>query len=55
MTQYRSYDDWTTLASIQAMTIYLILGLLDDNSEYVADTDILMPMLNTTKVSITCP
>jgi hypothetical protein len=32
------------------MTMYLILGLLDD-SEHSADVNVLMPMLNTTKVS----
>ena len=44
---------WTTLASIQAMmTIYIILGLLGDDTEYVADENILTPTLSTTKVSI---
>ncbi|KAI9836376.1 MAG: hypothetical protein M1819_001405 [Sarea resinae] len=47
--EYRSYDTWNTLASIQAMTTYLILGLLDDCSEYAADQHILMPLLSTTK------
>ncbi|KAN0093595.1 hypothetical protein V8E51_016779 [Hyaloscypha variabilis] len=46
--EYRFYDAWNTLASIQAMTIYLILGLLDD-SEHSADGNVLMPILNTTK------
>ena len=34
------------------MTIYLILGLLGDNSEYVADANVLMPMLNINKVNM---
>ncbi|KAF4631392.1 hypothetical protein G7Y89_g6740 [Cudoniella acicularis] len=50
--EYLCYDTWTTLASIQAMTIYIILGLLRDNSECVAEEDILIPILSTTKVSI---
>ncbi|KAE9368834.1 hypothetical protein N431DRAFT_547717 [Stipitochalara longipes BDJ] len=47
--EYRFYDTKTTLASIQAMTMYLILGLLDDDSEHATDGNILVPMLNTTK------
>ncbi|KAF8861316.1 hypothetical protein BDZ45DRAFT_800042 [Acephala macrosclerotiorum] len=46
---YRSWDTWNILASVQAMTVYLILGLLDDNSEYVADGCILRSMCNTTR------
>ncbi|PMD38538.1 hypothetical protein L207DRAFT_635865 [Hyaloscypha variabilis F] len=46
--EYRFCNTRNTLASIQAMTIYLILGLLDD-SEHSPDGNILMPMLNTTK------
>jgi hypothetical protein len=36
------------------MTIYLILGLLDDNNEHfnVVPGTILLPMLNTTKVRL---
>jgi hypothetical protein len=34
------------------MTIYIILGLLGDGSEYVADENILTPILSTTKVNI---
>jgi hypothetical protein len=34
------------------MTIYIILGLLGDDTEYVADENILTPTLSTTKVSI---
>jgi hypothetical protein len=34
------------------MTLYLILGLLGDSSEYVADEQILMSILGITKVSI---
>ncbi|TVY86099.1 hypothetical protein LAWI1_G006825 [Lachnellula willkommii] len=49
--EYRDYDAWTTLHSIQAMAIYIILGLLGDNSEYVIEAHILMPILSTTKVS----
>jgi hypothetical protein len=32
------------------MAIYIIQGLLGDSSEYVADGQILMPLLSTTKV-----
>jgi hypothetical protein len=39
-------------SSLQAVTIYLILGLLGDNSEYVADANVLMPMLNINKVNM---
>ncbi len=35
------------------MTIYIILGLLGDGSEYVVDANILMPILGTTKVNLT--
>ncbi|CZR61487.1 uncharacterized protein PAC_11383 [Phialocephala subalpina] len=47
---YRSWDTWNILASVQAMTIYLILGLLEDSSSYVADRQILRSMCNTTRV-----
>ena len=33
------------------MAMYIILGLLGDNSEYVVEGHILVPILSTTKVS----
>ncbi|TVY12950.1 hypothetical protein LARI1_G008600 [Lachnellula arida] len=44
-----NYDAWTTLHAIQAMAIYIILGLLGDNSEYAVEAHILIPILSTTK------
>lgn len=34
------------------MAIYVIVGLLDDNSDYVADKHLLVSMLEATRVSI---
>lgn len=34
------------------MAIYVIIGLLDDNSDFIADKRLLVSMLEATKVSI---
>ncbi|KAH6973854.1 hypothetical protein BKA56DRAFT_592637 [Ilyonectria sp. MPI-CAGE-AT-0026] len=47
--EYWFYDTWTTLASIQAMAIYVIVGLLDDNSNFTADKHLLVSMLEATR------